>query len=157
MKNQIYPAIFYKEDDNSYSVSFPDLEGCFSSGETLEEAFRMAKEALALYLDDIKEYPRATEMSAIKAGERETVMLVEADNADDIIYLKTSDIPRYIENGLEEKGYTKSQVAFILNVDRSYLTHIAKGERVPSVDMAKRIAILLGFDWKIFYPNGCEI
>ena len=153
MSNKIYPAIFH-EEGTAFWVSFPDLEGCFTQGETLEEAFAMAKEALALYLDGMKELPKATEMKDIKTEEGETVMLVEADNADDIVYIKNSNIPKYIENGLEEKGYTKNQVAFILDVDRSYLTHIVKGERVPSVDMAKRIGMLLGFDWKIFYPNG---
>ena len=45
-----YPAIFHKEED-SYWVEFPDLEGCFSKGTTLEDAFNNAKEALGLYLD----------------------------------------------------------------------------------------------------------
>ena len=150
---KIYPAIFHKEN-NCYWVEFPDLEGCITQGATLEEAFAMAKEALALYLDGMKELPKATEMSAISVQNGDTVMLVEADNADDIVYIKTSEVPKYIENGLEEKGLTKGQVAFILDVDRSYLTHIVKGERVPSVDMAKRIGILLGFDWRIFYANS---
>jgi len=150
---KIYPAIFHKEN-GCYWVEFPDLEGCITQGATLEEAFAMAKEALALYLDGMKELPKATEMNAISVQNGDTVMLVEADNADDIVYIKTSEVPKYIENGLEEKGLTKGQVAFILDVDRSYLTHIVKGERVPSVDMAKRIGILLGFDWRIFYTNN---
>lgn len=153
MKNKIYPAVFHAEE-KGYSVSFPDLEGCFTNGETLEEAFAMAKEALALYLDDIQELPAPSKMQDVKVEDGETVMLVEADNADDIVYIKKSEVPKYIANGLEERGLTKSQVAFILDVDRSYLTHIEKGERVPSVDMAKRIGILLGFDWKVFYTNN---
>jgi transcriptional regulator with XRE-family HTH domain len=70
-------------------------------------------------------------------------MLVEADSGDDIVYFKNSEVPRAIENGLEKKGYTKYQMAQILGVDRAYISRIAKGERVPSVDMAKRIGILL--------------
>lgn len=150
---KIYPAIFHKEND-CYWVEFPDLEGCITQGATLEEAFAMAKEALALYLDGMKEFPNATEMKDISANKNDVVMLVEADNADDIVYIKTSEVPKYIEKGLEERGLTKGQVAFILDVDRSYLTHIVKGERVPAVDMAKRIGILLGFDWRIFYANN---
>ncbi len=45
-----YPAIFHQEE-GSYWVEFPDLEGCFSKGDNLEEAFNNAKEALGLYLD----------------------------------------------------------------------------------------------------------
>lgn len=154
MSKKIYPAIFHTAEEGGYWVSFPDLEGCVTQGETLEEAFTMAKEALGLYLDGIKVLPVATKIKDIKTGADETVMLVEADNTDDVVYIQTSEVPQYIENGLEEKGLTKNQVAFILDVDRSYLTHIVKGDRVPSVDMAKRIGILLGFDWKIFFPNG---
>lgn len=45
-----YPAIFHEEED-SYWVEFPDLEGCFSRGDSLEDAYNNAKEALGLYLD----------------------------------------------------------------------------------------------------------
>lgn len=154
--NKIYPAIFH-EEDNIYWVEFPDLEGCITQGNSLEEAFSMAKEALALYLDGMKEFPPVTKMQDISVKDGETVMLVEADDADDIVYIKTTNIPKYIESGLEMKGLTKSQAAFILDVDRSYFTHIENGKRVPSVDMAKRIALLLGFDWRIFYADGEKV
>ena len=151
--NRIYPAIFH-EEDGRYWVEFPDVEGCFSQGETLEEAFKMSREALALALDGLEEFPNASNVNDVVAEDGAKVMLVEAANSDDIVYFNKSEVPKYIETGLEEKGLTKNQVAFILGVDRSYITHIVKGQRVPSVDMAKRIAILLGFDWRIFYANG---
>ena len=50
MSKIFYPAVFH-EDDNSYWVEFPDLEGCFTNGLTIEEAFLNASEALGLYLD----------------------------------------------------------------------------------------------------------
>lgn len=152
--NKIYPAIFHKDEDGGFWVSFPDLEGCFTQGETLEEAFAMAKEALVLHLDGMEELPIATPVASVKAEEGASVMLVEAGSADNIEYMKKNEVPKYIEKGLEEKGFTKYQVALILDVDRSYITHIVKGERIPSVDMAKRIATLLNFDWRIFYANG---
>lgn len=34
-----------------YWVEFPDLEGCFSRGDSLEDAYNNAKETLGLYLD----------------------------------------------------------------------------------------------------------
>ena len=54
-----YPAIFTKEND-SYWVEFIDLDGCFSSGETLAEAMEKAKEAMGLYLEGLTEYPKCT-------------------------------------------------------------------------------------------------
>lgn len=50
MSKVSYPAVFHKEDVG-YWVEFPDLPGCFTQGDTLEESFRMAAEALELYLD----------------------------------------------------------------------------------------------------------
>lgn len=45
-----YIALIHKDADSDYGVSFPDLPGCISAGETLDEARDMAAEALALHL-----------------------------------------------------------------------------------------------------------
>lgn len=44
----IYPAIFHKEEE-AFWVEFPDLEGCHSFGDTLEETLDNAREALEGY------------------------------------------------------------------------------------------------------------
>ena len=49
-----YQAKIYKDGD-SYSVEFPDLPGCFSMGDTLEEAKMMASDALSLYLEEARD------------------------------------------------------------------------------------------------------
>ena len=36
MAKYIYPAVFTKEEDGGYSVVFPDLESCYTCGDTLE-------------------------------------------------------------------------------------------------------------------------
>lgn len=47
-----YAALILKEsDDTAFGVVFPDLPGCFSAGDTYEEAVRNASEALALYCE----------------------------------------------------------------------------------------------------------
>lgn len=43
-----YPALFHKEN-GAYWVEFPDLKGCQSVGDTLEDATENAKEALRGY------------------------------------------------------------------------------------------------------------
>lgn len=49
-----YPAVIkYSKSDNSYLVNFPDLPGCHTYGGTIEEAQRMASEALSGYLESI--------------------------------------------------------------------------------------------------------
>ena len=42
----VYPAIFYPyESGDGYVVEFPDLPGCITQGESIEEAFEMAADA----------------------------------------------------------------------------------------------------------------
>ena len=43
------------KEKKGYSVNFPDLPGCFSMGDTLEEAKEMASEALSLYLEEARD------------------------------------------------------------------------------------------------------
>jgi predicted RNase H-like HicB family nuclease len=56
-----------------YGVYFPDLPGCVSAGNTVEEAARNAEEALSLHLrgmiEDGEEIPPATLPEKIKAAE----------------------------------------------------------------------------------------
>ena len=94
-----YPAIFH-EEDNSYWVEFPDLEGCFSSGETIEEAFENAKEAVGLYLDrDEDMYNRIiNKPSSIKdvclRNPSSIVMLVEYDSLEYAKKYKTKAVKK---------------------------------------------------------------
>ena len=46
-----YPAIFHPEE-TGYSVEIPDIEGCFTQGDTMDEAVRMAQDAIGLMLED---------------------------------------------------------------------------------------------------------
>lgn len=56
-----YPAIFTK-DENGYFVQFIDFKEAFTEGETIEEAFEMAKDVLYLViLDYIDNLPKPTE------------------------------------------------------------------------------------------------
>ncbi|MBO5408887.1 MAG: type II toxin-antitoxin system HicB family antitoxin [Clostridia bacterium] len=48
--NYIYPAILTFEEGYEIAVTFPDLPGCATSGETEAEALLCAKEALGLHL-----------------------------------------------------------------------------------------------------------
>ncbi len=46
-----YPIIIHKDDDSDYGVTFPDLPGCFSAGETIEEALMNAQEAAECHIE----------------------------------------------------------------------------------------------------------
>ena len=45
-----YIALVHKDEGTSYGVSFPDLPGCISAGDTFEEAVANAAEALTAHL-----------------------------------------------------------------------------------------------------------
>ena len=50
MRTLTYLAKLEPSEDGGYGVSFPDLPGCYSCGDDLEDALRMAKEALELHI-----------------------------------------------------------------------------------------------------------
>lgn len=54
MKQKVlqYDSVFEKEADGGYSVWVPDLPGCASQGDNLEQAIENIKEAIELYLED---------------------------------------------------------------------------------------------------------
>jgi predicted RNase H-like HicB family nuclease len=65
-----YLAIF--EDagsEHAIGVAFPDLPGCFSAGDTFEEAYANAQEAIALWMDDpgLKYPPRPRPLRELQA------------------------------------------------------------------------------------------
>lgn len=41
-----YPVAIHKEKDSSFGVTVPDLPGCFSAGDSVEEALANTKEAI---------------------------------------------------------------------------------------------------------------
>ncbi|MHC1788968.1 type II toxin-antitoxin system HicB family antitoxin [Solidesulfovibrio sp.] len=55
-----YPAILHTDNGTGYGVTIPDLPGCFTSGDTLDEALANVQEAVEAYLFDADEAPRAS-------------------------------------------------------------------------------------------------
>jgi predicted RNase H-like HicB family nuclease len=45
-----YIAYLHKDKGSDFGVSFPDFPGCITAGRNLEEARRMAVEALAMHI-----------------------------------------------------------------------------------------------------------
>lgn len=50
-----FTALFEPDEDGGYTVSFPALPGCLTHGATMDEARRMAAEALQGYLETLNE------------------------------------------------------------------------------------------------------
>ena len=110
MAKYLYPAVFNKEDAG-YSVNFPDLPNCFTSGATLEEAMDMANDVLCLTLYDLEQdsaaIPTASAVNDVPHGENEFVSLVSCDTIayrkffDNKAVKKTLSIPSWLNDMAE--------------------------------------------------------
>ncbi len=78
-----------KGRNSDYGVSFPDFPGCITAGKTLEEASRMAAEALALHIQGMLEdgdavpEPSTVDDVAADAAKRRAIAFLVNVNAPD--------------------------------------------------------------------------
>ena len=83
MAKYAYPAVFTPESEGGYSIVFPDLEGCFTCGDTLEDGLEMAKDALALvlygYEKEKREIPQPSSLTSFPLDQGEFVNYVVCD------------------------------------------------------------------------------
>ena len=54
MKNLDYKVIIEPDEAGGYVVSCPSFSGCYSQGETIEEALENIKEAILLCIEEIE-------------------------------------------------------------------------------------------------------
>jgi len=53
MKPLTYRILLTEESEGGYTVTVPMLPGCVTFGDTIEEAKKMAKEAIELYIESL--------------------------------------------------------------------------------------------------------
>ena len=118
MKVYVFPAIFTKEE-NSYTVDFIDLKGCSTEGKSIEEAYKMAQDAMGLYLYDLSynQIPMPTiPYNQITLKENEFITLIYLDLDDykkshsNISIKKTLSIPMWLNTIAEKNNINFSQV-----------------------------------------------
>lgn len=83
MAKYVYPAIFTPEKDGAYSIVFPDLESCYTCGDSLEDGIEMAEDALALvlygYETEYREIPVPSKHDSISLNSCEFVNYIACD------------------------------------------------------------------------------
>jgi predicted RNase H-like HicB family nuclease len=113
-----YIAYLHKERDSDFGVSFPDFPGCVTAGRTLEEAQRMAVEALALHIDGMIEdgeaIPEPSTLDALagdSAGKDAVRVLVRADPKKKTVRINITTSARKlqtIDHLAKQAGMTRS-------------------------------------------------
>lgn len=81
MKTIFYPAIFHPET-TGYSVSVPDIEGCFTQGENMEDAMSMAKEAVSLMLEEVSIFPKPSLAATIRLHRGDFISMIPFEPKD---------------------------------------------------------------------------
>lgn len=111
----IYPAKFIKEDV-CFTVDFLDFN-CTTQGDSLAECYDMAKEAMALYLEDLDTIPTPTlNFNSINLDKGDFISLIEIDideyrkSHDNKAVKKTLSIPNWLNIKAERANLNFSQI-----------------------------------------------
>ena len=119
MNKLTYLAVCEPDDENEFSVYFPDLPGCVSYGTDIENAKKNAKEALELHIygmqEDGETFPEPREcVSDIKKGDCIFAITIFPElviNELDNRRVKTNcTIPAYLKKKGEKAGVNFSQL-----------------------------------------------
>jgi predicted RNase H-like HicB family nuclease len=124
-----YIAYLHKDSKSDFGVSFPDFPGCVTAGKTLEEARRVAAEALALHIrgmaedgDAIPEPSTIDDIADDPAMKGAVAFLVSVDLEKTVrvnITARESQIDA-IDRRAEEAGMTRS----------AYMVQLALGRKL---------------------------
>ncbi len=124
MARYLYPAVFDPNENGGYTVTFPDLPGCVTEGDTLDEALQMAARAMALHLygmeQDGDEIPVPSEPARVcfpeDASDDAFVTVIAAstepvrDEIRNRAVKKTLTIPQWLNEESEKAGVNFSQI-----------------------------------------------
>ena len=114
-----YPALFHKEN-GSFWVEFPDLPGCQTFGDSLNETIEYSQEALSSYLltliDEDKSLPAPSDIKQVNASATDDDVfstliscdIGEYENAKSV--KKTLTIPAWLNDKALSQGINFSKV-----------------------------------------------
>lgn len=120
MNKLFYPAIFESDEDGAFTVEFPDINGCVTGGDNMEDSYKMAFDALGLvlsYMEDNKEpIPKPSNPQDIKLEQGQFLVVIEFDmmaykkkNSSKAVK-KTLSIPEWLNEEATTIGVNFSQV-----------------------------------------------
>lgn len=128
MEKLFYPAVFHNAEEGGYWIEFPDIPECLTEGDTLEQAYDMASDALGLALSE-----------RLKEGQSLPAATAPATPDDGFIAIVAFDLPAY--NKKEHSRAIKKTLsipewmndeALALNINFSQVLQDALVEKINS-------------------------
>jgi predicted RNase H-like HicB family nuclease len=114
VKGMIFITVLSPAKSKGYSIAFPDLEGCYTEGDNLQDGCDMAEDALCLVLYDMEEnkkiVPKPSDPKSIKVDSKSFVTLISCDTLeyrkfyDSKAVKKTLSIPSWLNKMAESSG-----------------------------------------------------
>jgi predicted RNase H-like HicB family nuclease len=104
-------AIEPGDESHAFGVTVPDLPGCFSAGETLDDAVEQAREAIMLHieglLDDGESIPAPSTLSVLQSmrkykGRVWAIVDVDLSKLDDVTERVNITLPRRVLHVIDE-------------------------------------------------------
>ena len=122
MKKLYYPSVFHIAEEGGFWITFPDIPECMSEGDNLEEAYKMASDALGLAItsrmEDREEIPTPSQITSIDLSENkdEFVAIIEFDLEEyrkkhsSRLVKKTLTIPEWLNKEATDMGLNFSKI-----------------------------------------------
>ena len=120
MRQYFYPAIFHTAEEGGFWVSFPDFPECLTEGESAEDAYQMAIEALGLALTDCRRnqepLPAPSAPNQIPLDDDSHIVIIQFDmeayqkKHNSKAVKKTLSIPEWLNEEAIALGINFSQV-----------------------------------------------
>jgi len=136
-----YPARIKKlSEDRTYLVEFPDLPGCLTEGDSLEEAKQNAKEALTGYLASV--FERNLTIPDPSALKGKNVYNIEPE--------PEVAVPIILKKLRETRKLTQSDIAKALGISYQAYQRLEKpGKSNPTLKTLERLAKVFDKDLRL--------
>jgi len=96
-----YTAVFTPEENGLFSVNFPDLQGCYTSGDDMTDAVYMAQDVLCLTLYDMEQ-----DKMPIPAASKPQDIKITGEQFTSVVAVDTETYRRFYENKSVKKTLT---------------------------------------------------
>lgn len=131
------PIAIHKDDGSAYGVIVPDIPGCHSWGDTVEEAIKNAKEAIYSHLETLLEIGEKTEINESSIDD----LIINPDFSNAIWAMVDVDLskidptpervnvslPRFVLNRIDSftKSNHETRSGFLARAAMNELSHVS--------------------------------